>query len=168
MKVRLFNSVKLRMARMLSECGAVLDVISLTMFFQQTTHVGVRKRLILVRYREFLPTPAGKPALEVENDALILAIQPVTQVLVHHVPLWVRHRTVFAERIQQQSDVSTRITLMVGVVEKSVVICSLVVSILVPDLVTRGFADPAKKKLTPVATVEKSRIRFYVAPPKRK
>jgi hypothetical protein len=57
---------------------------------------------------------------------------------------------------------------MVGVVEKYVAICSLVVNTLVPDRVTKVFADPAKKKSTPAATVEKSRIRFYVAPPRRK
>jgi hypothetical protein len=83
---------------MLSECGAALDVIFPMMFFQQTIHAGVRRRLILALYPEFLLTPVGKPALEVENDVLILAIQPATQVLVHPVPLWGRHKTVFAER----------------------------------------------------------------------
>ncbi|KAE8552511.1 hypothetical protein EYB25_003889 [Talaromyces marneffei] len=151
-----------------SECGAALDVTFLTMFFQQTIPVGAKRRLILDPYREFLLTPVDKPALEVESDALILAIQPVTQVLAHHVPLWDRHKTVFAERIQQQSDVLTRIILMVGVVERFVATCSLVVRTLVRGLVTRDFADLAKKKSMSAATVGKSRIRFCVAPPKRK
>jgi hypothetical protein len=168
MKVQLFNSVKLRMARMLSECGAVLDVIFLTMFSQPAIHVGVRRRLILARYLASLLTPVGKPALAVENDAPILAIRPVTQVLVHHVPPWDRHKIASAERIQRQSDVSTRITLMVGAVESFVATCSLVVNTPVPDLVMKGFADLAKKRLTPAATAEKSRIRSCAVLPKRK
>lgn len=168
MKVQLFNNVKLRMARMLSECGDALDVIFLMMFFQRAIHVGVRKRLILARYLESHLTPVDKPALEVENDALILAIQPVTQVLAHHVPLWDLLKTVSAERILRRSDVSTQITRMVGVVERSVATCSPVVNTLVRDLVMKGFVDLAKKKSMPAATVEKLRIRFCAAPPKRK
>ncbi|PCH01463.1 Hypothetical protein PENO1_042940 [Penicillium occitanis (nom. inval.)] len=168
MKVQLFNSVKLRMARMLSECGAALDVTFLTMSSQRVTHVGVRRSLILARYLESHLTPVDKPALEVENDALILAIQPVTQALAHHVPLWDLPKTVFAERIQRRSDVSTRTTLTVGVVERFVATCSPAVNTLVRGLVMKGFADLAKRKSTPAATAGKLRIRFCVVPPKRK
>ena len=168
MKVRLFNSVKLRMARMLSECGAVLDVIFLMIYFHPAIHAGVRRRLTLARCLESHLTPVDKPALEVENGALILAIQLVTPALVHHVPLWDQHKTVSAERIQRRSDVSTRITLMAGAVERYVATCFLVVNTLVRNLVMRGSADLAKRKSTPAAIVEKSRIRFFVAPPKRK
>ena len=168
MKVQLFNSVKLRTVRMFSECGAAQDVTSLTISSQRVTHVGVRRRLILDRYLAFLLTPVVKRARGVVKGALILATQPVTPALVHHVPLWAQHRTVSAERIHRQSDVSTPITLTVGAVERFVAICSLAGNIHVRDLVTKVFADLAKKKLTRAATAEKSRIRFCVAPPKRK
>ncbi|RAO68120.1 uncharacterized protein BHQ10_004132 [Talaromyces amestolkiae] len=153
---------------MFSECGAAPDVTFLTMSFHRVIHVGVRRRSILARYLESLLTPVDKHALEVEKGALILAIRPVTPGPVHHVPLWAQHKTVFAERIQRRSDVSTPITLTVGAVERFVAICSLAVNTHVRDLVTKVFADLAKKKLTPVATAGKSRIRFCVAPPKRK
>lgn len=168
MKVQLFNSVKLRMATMLSECGVALDVTFLTMSFQRIIHVGVKRRLILARYLESLLTPVDKPALEVGNVALTLAIQHAMQVLVHHVPLWGLPKTVSVERIQRRSDVSTRITLMVGAVERFVVTCFPAVNTLVRGLVMKGFADLAKRKSTPAATVGKSSIRFYVAPPRRK
>ncbi|EED18885.1 hypothetical protein TSTA_125970 [Talaromyces stipitatus ATCC 10500] len=167
-KVRRSSSVKTRTARMYNECGAALDVISLTMFCQQHIRVGVRKKLIPDLYQEFLLTLVDKPVLEVENDALTLAIQPAMRVLVHRVLLWDRHKTVSAERTQRQSDVLKQITLTVGVVARFVVTCFLVVNTLVPDLVTRVFADLAKRKSTLVAIVEKSRIRSYAAPPKRK
>ncbi|OKL62598.1 hypothetical protein UA08_02380 [Talaromyces atroroseus] len=167
-KDRLFSSVKQKMAQKLSDSGAVLDAICHRIFFQQHTHVGVKRRLTLVLYLEYLPTRADKLALVLARAAPILAIQPATQVLVYPVPLWDPHRTVFAERTQQQRGVSTLITHMAGAAGKYAVIYCLVGSTLVPFHVMKGSAVHAKRKSMLVVTVGKPKMRFYAVLLKRK
>lgn len=126
--------------------GAALAVISHMRSSRPHILVGVRRKLIRVRYQAFPHTRAVKPAHGPAKAVHIRAMRLATRVLAHLVPRWARLRIVSVGGIRQPSAARIRITRTVGAVGRYAVTCCLAANTRVLDRAMKAYVGHVKSK----------------------
>ncbi|THC94904.1 hypothetical protein EYZ11_005626 [Aspergillus tanneri] len=124
--------------------GVALAVTLPKKCFPRLTPAGARRRLTRALFPASLHIRADKHARGLVKAAHIVVIRPAMLGLASRVLPWVRHRIASAVGIRRLSVVKTPTTRMDGVVARSVGICCLAVSILVPVHAMKGSAALAR------------------------
>ena len=139
--------------------GAVLVAICLRKCFRRLILAGVRRRLIRARFLACRRTRVDRLARGRAKVVPIRVMRLVMLGLVRLVRLWGRRRIAFVEGTRRRSVARIRIMRMAGAVVKSVVICYLVESTLVPGHVMKACVALVKRGLKHGVTVERYRPR---------
>lgn len=161
---RLLSDRMVRMGRVVRLVrGAVLVAICLRRCSLRLILAGVRRRWIRARFPACRHIRVDRLARGRAKAVPIRVMRLVMLALARLVQLWGRRRIAFVEGTHRRSVAKIRIMRMVGAVARSVMICYLVESILVPDRVMKACVALVKRGSKHGVTVERYRRRCCAA-----